>query len=97
MIVPAKDTLILVAPPHTSVEQRDTMAIDASNHHDGPVLVLAHGWLVTDPEGVRRALDEIEGQRTATVNEPLTSARSSDVPGIGPSVPPPPPPPPPGG
>jgi len=94
MIVHAKDTLILVAPQHTSVEQRDTMAIEASNHHDGPVLVLAHGWVVADPNGVRRALDDIESRKAPIRSETSESVRASDGPGIGPSVPPPPPPPP---
>jgi len=45
-------TLLIVAPEVSSEEERNKIANDLSEIHDGPVLVFAHGWRTMTEEDV---------------------------------------------
>jgi hypothetical protein len=73
-------TMVLVASETASPQEREDAVGQACAVHQGPVVVLPHGWTAMPVELVRAQLDAIEA---------IHKDQS-----IGPSKPPPPPPPP---
>lgn len=57
-------TLVLVADEGDGPETRRAVADQVALLHQGPVVVLPHGWRIIDPKQLRALLDQVEVEKT---------------------------------
>ena len=72
-------TLLIVAPEVSSEEERNRIANDLSEIHDGPVLVFAHGWRTMTEEEASHLRDMLNRSDKATPNLLDTTSNIADT------------------